>query len=470
MRTIVGSALAGAAMLGSAATAQPAGGFKHIVVIVQENRTPDNIFGSNPQFEPGVDIANSGVNSHGKPIKLTAETLASCYDISHKHSAFLKMYDGGKMDGADLETAVKKSHHCTIPSTPQFKYVDNSSGTVQPYFDMATEYGFANRMFETQQGPSYAAHQFIFGGTSAIDATSSTFAAENPRDTNVGVGCPAGAVQRVATVNKSGVEQLPGVFPCFDRPTMADILDKGQVSWTYYINVQPHGEREVSALWDAPSSIKAICIPNRQGKGGQCEGQEYKKHVTSTQAQILTDIAHCSLPAVSWVIPDSADSDHSGVNTGSGPSWVASIVNGVGQRAACSQNDNYWQDTAIIVTWDDWGGWYDHVVPALAKGQPGGWGAGFTYGFRVPLLVVSAYTTAHTVDNTNHDFGSILAFIESNFGIGHIPGIGYADSYADKLAGFFNLKTPRSFSSIPAKMDQAHFLTARRSAEGPDED
>jgi phospholipase C len=467
MRLYFGALIALQVFAPDGGNAQPAGGFKHIIVVVQENRTPDNIFGSDPGFEAGVDIACAGKNSLGAKVKLQTTPLAGCYDISHSHQAFVAMYAHGSLNGADLEP-VSTNKGCRLPNNPQFKFIGNATGDVQPYFDIAEAYGFANRMFQTQQGPSFPAHQFIFGGTSAPTEASRSFASENMSGARLGVGCIAGKSQRVTVIDDLGVEHKPGVYPCFDRETMADLLDADHLSWSYYTNIDGHVD--TSALWDAPLAISRLCEANGQGGRSKCVGTNYVRHVLTEQARVLTDIAKCTLPAVSWVIPDAADSDHAGINKGAGPSWVASIVNAVGQQPACSAKDNYWNDTAILITWDDWGGWYDHVPPFALNGQPNGWGAGYTYGFRVPLLVVSAYTPAHTVDNTVHDFGSLLAFIESNFGLGHIGAGNYADAYADKLAGFFTLGSPRSFKTIKAKFSKSYFLHAARSLVGPDDD
>ena len=122
------------------------------------------------------------------------------------------------------------------------------------------------------------------------------------------------------------------------------------------------------------------------------------------QGQVLQDIANAQLPQVSWIIPDGTDSDHAFSNNGDGPSWVASIVNAIG-------NSPYWSNTAIIITWDDWGGWYDHVAPEVVNDGVS-WGSGYVYGFRVPLIVISPYAKAKYISHTTHDFGSILKFIE----------------------------------------------------------
>jgi phospholipase C len=108
------------------------------------------------------------------------------------------------------------------------------------------------------------------------------------------------------------------------------------------------------------------------------------------------DINNCGLQSVSWVIPDGNWSDHAGGNAASagGPSWVAAIVNAVGSNTACDTTNGkrgYWYDTVILVVWDDWGGFYDDVPPP-AIGYSNQTGSQYVYGFRVPLLVVSAYT------------------------------------------------------------------------------
>ena len=148
----------------------------------------------------------------------------------------------------------------------------------------------------------------------------------------------------------------------------------------------------------------------------KCTGTEWTTHVDFNPSAVLSDIStNCKLRGVSWVIPDSFNSDHMGdvKNTG-GPSWVASIVNAVG-NSKCTNLDgsSYWNSTAIIITWDDWGGWYDHEPPTIEAYPQGG----YQMGFRVPLIVVSAYTPAGFISNSPEDFGSVVRFIERNFGI-----------------------------------------------------
>lgn len=445
--------------------------FAHIVIVLQENRTPDNLFGSNPSFEPGVDIAASGNNGSGTPVPLSPVPLATCYDPNHSHNAFVTMYDGGKLDGGD-RNPVALSGVCAAPLHPTYAYADNSTGTVQPYFDIATNYGFANRMFQTNQGPSFPAHQFMFGGTAAPTASSSLQVAENMMLIGSPAGCTADAGQRVAVIDTTGSEtRFPPVYPCFDRSTLSTLLDNAGLSWTYYINFAAQ-RGSLGSIWNAPAATKAICGAQKQAGHLTCAGSNYTSHVTWTQSQVLADITNCNLPAVSWVIPNGRDSDHPTSTGGTGPAWVASIVNAIGNQAACPSGETYWNDTAIIITWDDWGGFYDHVAPytnPAYTAAPGG-PKGLTYGFRVPLMVVSAYTPAGYVDNDPHDFGSILRLVEDNFGLGRIGSGTYSDAYATSLAAFFGLSSPRAFTPISTPLGMRYFMTAPAPAGDPDDE
>ena len=184
--------LNGCSAINSAGTVTP-GKIQHVVVIVQENRTPDNLFHDPVLMANGADIASSGLNSSGATITLTATPLAPGYYMGNGHRAFVLMYDGGKMDGADHipDGCTDGGTNC-LPPNPPFAYVQASD--VGPYFQMAEHYAFGDRMFQTNQGPSFPAHQFLFGGTSApsaADDAAGIFAAENmttvdPNDSTAG--------------------------------------------------------------------------------------------------------------------------------------------------------------------------------------------------------------------------------------------------------------------------------------------
>jgi phospholipase C len=412
-------------------------GIQNVVVIFQENRSTDNLFGSNPNFLPGADIARSGVNSQGQTIPLTAVPLANNYDLSHAHSAFVAMYAHGNMTGADkIGVTCQKGATGCPPANPQFKYVDNSTGILNPYFQLAEQYTFGDRMFQTNQGPSFPAHQFIISGTSAPSPGSDLFASENPAgvtNPNNNTGCTAPAGEFVKLIDPSGSEAQKA-YPCYDHQTLADLLDNAGVSWRYYAP-------SAGSIWTGPNAIQHLRF-----------GSDWANDVVLKPAQVLTDIADGQLANVSWVIPTGQESDHPLGNQGLGPSWVASIVNAIGQS-------RYWDNTVIIITWDDWGGWYDHVPPTIINS--------YEYGFRVPLIVVSPFARQGYVSHVTHDFGSILHFIEEVY---RLPSLGYADALADDLSDCFDFHRHNLFKKIPAPHDAKYFLNDKSTPEDPDND
>ncbi|MBV9039032.1 MAG: hypothetical protein JO182_31390 [Acidobacteriaceae bacterium] len=456
--------------------------FKHVVVIFQENRTPDNLFQGLCGPPYGTADSCSATPAKGQyniqtnhwadksspdgTIEPGLVRLANLYDLSHAHSAFTAMCDADPASGAckmDEASNVKCSGIC-LPH-PQFRYVDNSAGQVNPYLDLATQYGWANYMFQTNQGPSFPAHQFIFGGTSAANAADDAagiFAAENMSNTGIGgflttAGCIAQADTRVQLVGPDGVEHPNDkIYPCFEHQTLADLLP-WSVTWRYYAP-------SAGSIWTAPNAIEHIC--RSSGSGGKCEGPGWTNNVDLTPANVLKDIGSCNLRSVSWVIPTGANSDHALGNDGGGPSWVASIVNAIGNSSSCDNGAGYWKDTAILITWDDWGGWYDHEPPPILNYPQGG----YQYGFRVPLLVVSAYTPKGYINNRRQDFGSLLRFIEANFGMKE-GALNFADARAQSnLFEFFDLSLPpRPYQTIKAPLPASFFLNDRRPATDPDD-
>jgi phospholipase C len=441
---------------------------QHVVIIFQENRTPDNLFHDPVLISRGADIASAGVNSKGQTIPLgeidlgTNSSNPDHYDLSHAHSAFVQMCDLNAstgvcaMDGADLVAAwcgAGSAPGCT-PADPQFMYVNPSE--VQPYFQMAEQYTFADRMFQTNQGPSFPAHQFILSGTSAPSAASGLFASENTSTAVAGCFAPPTAI--VTMINPLG-QETSYQYPCFEHATLTDLLDSKGVSWRYY------GSGGAGSIWTAPNAIQHMCVPNAPPPNATaCTGANWTNNVVVPSRQnpvpVLSDIADGQLREVSWVIPNGQESDHPAGNEGSGPSWVASIVNAIG-------NSQYWSNTAIFITWDDWGGWYDHVAPQVVNDGVS-WGSGYVYGFRVPLIVVSPYAKAAKISHVKHDFGSILKFVEENLGL---PPLGYADAAADDLSDCFDFsQTPIPFRTIAAPLQAEHFLDDTRPPTDPDDD
>jgi len=430
----------------------PKSKIQHVVIIFQENRTPDNLFQDPVLVQRGADIQSFGINSMGQKITLTPTSLQTDYDLNHSHTAFVNMYDNGKMDGADkINGECNGGGTACIPPNVWFQYIDPKEAA--PYYQIAETYTFGDHMFQTNQGPSFPAHQFIISGTSEPSTGSNLFASENPiRKTGDTynpfnfAGCIAPPDERVLLIDPTGSESQR-IYPCFDHATLTDELNASAISWRYYAP-------SAGIIWNAPNAIQHMCVPNAAPPNGTaCTGPDWVNNVVLNYKQVLSDIQSGQLATVSWVIPNGLSSDHAGGNDASGPSWVASVVNQIG-------NSPYWANTAIFIAWDDWGGWYDHVAPPIKNS--------YEYGFRVPLMVVSPYAKAAYVSHTVHHFGSILKYIEENFGI---SSLGFSDADADDLSDCFDYnQTPLTFQTINAPLDAKHFLDDTSPPTAPDND
>jgi phospholipase C len=444
---------------------------QHVVIIFQENRTPDNLFQDPVLIARGADLQTPahGWNKEGTLITPTAASLAAVFDPDHSHQSYLDMYDGGKMDGADkIPVYCPANQPNCAPPNATFTYVDNSTGQVAPYYQLAETYTFSDRMFQTNQGPSFPAHQFILSGSSApvppTDAMSKFFVAENPGRVilDIDTGCTSPATESVLLIDSTNPDpstnETETIYPCFDHPTLTDLLNTDKISWKYYTPLP-------GSIWTAPNAIEHMCVPNVPPPNGTtCTGSDWTNNVVLNYTQVLTDVGNGQLAGVTWVIPSGAPSDHAGITDGSGPSWVASVVNAIG-------NSPFWANTAIIITWDDWGGFYDHVAPPTILNS-------YELGFRVPMIVVSPYAKPAYVSHQVNDFGSILKFIEQTFGLSQVaPGAStpYADAFPSSTSGnlsdCFNFsQTPLTFTTIPAKDDAAHFLNDKSPPTAPDND
>ncbi|MGC9992553.1 MAG: choice-of-anchor tandem repeat GloVer-containing protein [Candidatus Cybelea sp.] len=403
----------------------------HVVIIFQENRSTDDLFNG----FPGADTVRRGLNSKGQEVKLAPISLTAPYDLGHTHSAFQTEYDGGKLDGFDKVPSQCFNINVCLPADVRaYGYVPREQA--QPYFVMAMRYTFGDRMFQTNEGPSFPAHQYIVSGTSTIANGSSLRAADNPFNPSGGGdgGCDSPSGTLVAVINSEGVEKQ-GVYPCFDRISLMQLLDTKSLSWRYYQAATGAG------IWNGPDAVLPIF-----------KSREFSTDVVAPSSQVLKDVANGRLADVVWVTPTALASDHARATNGSGPSWVAAVVNAIGKSP-------YWKDTAIFVTWDDWGGWYDHVAPPVYNS--------YELGFRVPLIVISPYAKNHYVSHAQHEFGSILKFTEEVFGL---PSLHTTDERADDLSDSFDFsKSPGKFKPIPAPYPPKYFLN-QQSTQNPDDD
>lgn len=390
--------------------------------MIQENRSFDNFFST----FPGADGATSGLMKTRKGeirVHLTDSSLDSD-DLGHEHISFGHEYDGGKMDGFGLVTrTIGKG--VKVPAG-RYAYRVVAPGYIEPYWKIAHQYVLGDRMFMTQSSSSFTAHQDLIAGGTPIGSKGDNVI-DFPDPSYWGCDAVSGTVTSLITP-KGHYLQNQGPFPCFTYPTLRDLLDARKLSWLYFTNSASF------YLWNAFDAIKVVRY-----------GPEWNTNIVVPQTGIYQTISDGKLPAVSWVIPDAADSDHPRYSNGGGPAWIASVINEIGES-------KYWSSTVIIVVWDDWGGEYDHVPPPQLDGQG--------LGMRVPMLLVSAYareTDGHPgyVSHTQYEFGSILKFIEDNWMLGRL---GTTDKRANSLIDCFDFtQAPRPFKRIPANYSRSYF-------------
>jgi len=433
---------------------------QHVIIVVQENRTFNNLFAT---FK-GTTGATTGYylkTVNGKqvktPIALTESTLQAP-NFNHGSEAYNYDCDGQNtypktscdMDGFNLEGVDGNNP----AGTGAYQYVNPNY--IKPYWTIAKNFGIADELFETQGSASFTAHQdLIHGGSMIVDTTcgSSEPACSlidlPDENTNWGCGAPASVVTSLLTT-AGQYENNEGPFPCLTYPdkTMNDLLDAAGVSWKYY--TPPYKSDTAGAEWDAMAALSEVY-----------NGPDWKNNVSIPQTNIFKDLTGGTLPAVSWLIPTQTDSDHphgpKAVDTG--PDWIASVVNAVGQSS-------YWDSTAVIVTWDDWGGFFDPVPPAFFDNQGG-------LGFRVPMLVVSPYTKKGTISHTQYEFASILKFVEDNWDLGQMgtPSYPNNDARATSMDDMFDFTIkPRKFTVIPSDLKKGYFLHEKPSFEPLDDD
>jgi phospholipase C len=387
---------------------------KHIVFVIQENRSFDYIFGGLDQNGlpfPGADTVSNPLpgeptpHDHlGNPVTMQTGLLEECYNPAHENPNANGDIDKGAMDGFDKENIQQLS---CAPGTPPPDYVYRfvNEAEVLPYWQMGEQYAISDRMFESIKSSSFASHLFFVAGQSARTIDQPTM---NPW------GCDSNPTNLVDIYNEKTGGVINGVYPCFNVLTLADLMDQRQVNWRYYgMTNADFGYNWIS--YDAIYQIR--------------EGPDWSKNVFMPSGQFLTDVANGTLASMTWITPSLADSDHPVSASNLGPSWIASVVDAVGES-------QFWDTTAVFILWDDWGGWYDHVPPPTT-GPVG-------LGIRVPIIVVSPYAKKAYVSHTTHSFGSMLHFTEEVF---NLPNLGQEDAADDDFADMFDFtQTPNTFS------------------------
>ncbi|HEY0381702.1 MAG TPA: alkaline phosphatase family protein [Candidatus Elarobacter sp.] len=405
---------------------------KHVVVIVQENRTFDNLFGGvvGPVLQKPIPYAGADATVPAAVAPLLRTTSLDVPGAYGSHDAWACVNQGTPYPRFSTRQWIAVARHqigpavCTQHDYWFFHAVPQSQRQI--YWEIARAYGLGDKFFAATASASYPPHQFLVTGGAAFGLNGSTFSiADQPEPEG---GCfddyPTSSVPVVGATDffSLTLTNLPDSRGhCYDRPTYGDRLDEAGKSWIHYTTALPRD----SGVFDGFINNRKWY---RQTQNLMTPGSQVATHFAKAM-QVLDDAG--SLPQFAWVKPPCIkQSDHPGAGGHNGPNWVGSVINAIGRSPD-------WSSTVIFVIWDDWGGFYDHVVPPVnAAGRLGP-------GVRIPFLVVSPYLAhpGRVTHVTGHP-GSIMRFVDELFGLKPLTGF---DGTAQELDGWFD------FTSANAK-------------------
>jgi phospholipase C len=417
-------------------TAIPAHDYiKHVVIVIQENRSFVNLF----RGFPGADAPTFGY-AGTKKLPLTAVPLEDPNNIENRFYDSLQAWNHGRMNGFDNERFTGG------PANFPYAYVPVTAREALPYWTLARRYVLADHMFPTEFGASFTGHLNLIAANTELDAGT----AQVDLPTALPWGCDAPPGTTTFTLTQQRLE-FSGPFPCFTQlRTMADTLDAADVSWKYYAPfVKGNTGGSSWSEFDAIDGVR--------------HGPDWR-NIVSPETTVLNDISAGKLPDVAWVIPDVKNSDHPGSGSNSGPSWVTAVVNAIGKS-------KYWKSTAIVVVWDDWGGWYDNARPPQLDFRG--------LGIRVPCLVISPYArigrgaNGGYISHDQYEFASVLKLVEDVYGLPRLgpASLGYTDGRARSLIDVFDFsQKPRAFERLPQLYSTQYLLGRRPSFKPPDDD
>lgn len=361
---------------------------RHIVIIDKENRSFDNIFG---RF-PGADGASQARLSNGKLVPLGRTPDHTLLDIGHAGDAAAFAVDQGRMDRFDQLPGAQQAGR-DIADT------QNYPQDVPNYWRYAQHFTLDDHFFSTIAGPSFPNHLVTI-------AASSNNTVDNPRgQTFHAWGCDSGPYAVVNAVNPvTGRNYL--TKPCFNIPTLADQMQRHHVSWRYYAP----GQYQSGYIWSSFDAIRHIRY-----------SPLWKSNVVSDH-RFVQDARAGRLPDVSWLVTNAQQSEHPPFSMCVGENWTVDQINAV-------MRGKDWKSTLIVLTWDDFGGFYDHVPPPKVDF--------ISLGVRVPALIISPYARPHYVDHHQMEFDSMLKFIENDF---NLPPLTDRDRYASSLTTSLDFK------------------------------
>ncbi|MFL5823507.1 MAG: alkaline phosphatase family protein [Solirubrobacteraceae bacterium] len=379
---------------------------QHVVIIMQENRSFDSYFGT----YPGADGIPGIMGNPGLVPCLPDPRAGGCerpYHDPHDRnvggphgsgSARLDI-DQGRMDGfvAEQETALRNCEATNRPDCggqsgkPDIMGYHNGAD-LPNYWRYARDFVLQDHMFQSDASWSLPAHLYLVSGWSAKCnvpgvAVSCSSAIENP-------GYPQDFARKLGLKNTGR--------PDYAWTDITYLLHKYGVSWRYY--VFPGHEP------DCEQDTAIVCHPRSQSFHTpgiwnpllyfDTVKQNHQRHDIAPLARFFTDARRGALPKVSWIMPNDIVSEHPPGLLSSGQTYVTSLINAI-------MRSPDWKSTAIFLTWDDWGGFYDHVRPPVVDGQG--------YGLRVPAMVISPYAKPGYIDHQTLSFDAYLKFIENDF-------------------------------------------------------
>ena len=375
------------------------GKIRHVVILIKENHTFDNLFGRMP------GVAGTRYAWRGNKRVLMGDTpIQPTQDLYHTTGGLVHAVDGGKMDGFyNLPNAVQHGKDIADSQYRQ-KQIPN-------YWRYAQHFALADHFFSTIMASSFPNHLVTISGQSlgTIDEPANHKSGEL---WSWGCDAPAKVTVAWAAKGKHGMER-----PCFNAKTIADEANVSGIGWRYYATPIGH----LGYIWSSFDAIRHI----RYSK-------QWKQNVVPNK-YFGRDVAHGRLAPITWITPDFVRSDHAPTNMCIGENWTVQTINAI-------MKSKFWSSTAIVLTWDDFGGFYDHVAPP----KEGFYGLGP----RVPAIVISPYSRMHYIDHRRYDFRSILTFTENVFGLRHlakfdrsVASIGHMFNFSQKPQRPLLLKT-----------------------------